>query len=146
MVGSFFEVKSEIWAFWAVQFMHILHLAIYDHFCPFLSKKTPKNWYFQYCKVASFNTSHFEAHAGIYWLLMKGIFNDYVLRYFYKKLISELVMRDFTVLCYLMKCWKYHRSGFFCRKHDPVYFQRVFGGSSIETGKFTAGLEWVIRS
>ena len=31
MVGSFYEAEAEIWAFRAVQFMHILHLAIYDH-------------------------------------------------------------------------------------------------------------------
>ena len=31
-----------------------------------------------YRKVASSNTSHFEAHAGLFRLLMKGIFDPYV--------------------------------------------------------------------
>ena len=30
-----------------------------------------------YCKVARSNTSHFEAHAGFFRLLMKGIFDPY---------------------------------------------------------------------
>ena len=55
-----------------------------------------------HCKVASSNTSHLEAHAGFFRLLMKGIFNLYVLWYFDKKLISELVTRvrtrDYTVV------------------------------------------------
>ena len=33
----------------------------------------------EYCKVASSNTSHLEAHAGFFRLLMKGIFDPYVL-------------------------------------------------------------------
>ena len=33
----------------------------------------------KYRKVASSNTSHFEAHAGLFRLLMKGIFDAYVL-------------------------------------------------------------------
>ena len=32
-----------------------------------------------YCKVASSNTSRLEAHAGFFRLLMKGIFDPYVL-------------------------------------------------------------------
>ena len=32
-----------------------------------------------YRKVTSSNTSHLEAHAGFFRLLMKGIFNPYVL-------------------------------------------------------------------
>ena len=39
-------------------------------------QKCPKN---AYCKVASFNTSRLEAHAGFFRLLMKGIFDPYVL-------------------------------------------------------------------
>ena len=31
-----------------------------------------------YRKIASSNTSHLEAHAGIFRLLMKGIFDPYV--------------------------------------------------------------------
>ena len=46
-----------------------------------------------YRKVASSNTSRLEAHAGIYRLLMKGIFDSHVLWSFEKKLIFELVMR-----------------------------------------------------
>jgi hypothetical protein len=55
----------------------------------------------KYHKVESSNTSHLEAHAGIYRLLMKGIFNAYVLWPIDKKLIFELVThvntRDFTL-------------------------------------------------
>ena len=41
-----------------------------------------------YHKVESSNTSCLEAHAGFFWLLMKGIFNPHVLSLFDKKLIS----------------------------------------------------------
>ena len=41
-----------------------------------------------YRKVASSNTSCLEAHAGFFRLLMKGIFDPYVLWPFDKKLIS----------------------------------------------------------
>ena len=36
-------------------------------------------WVKNYHKVASSNTSRLEAHAGFFWLLMKGIFNPYLL-------------------------------------------------------------------
>ena len=56
----------------------------------------------KYRKVASSNTSRLEAHAGFFRLLMKGIFDAYVLWPFGKKLIFELVMcvstRDSTVV------------------------------------------------
>ena len=55
----------------------------------------------RYRKVASSNTSCLEAHAGISRLLMKGIFDAYVLLPFDKKNIFELVTRvstrDYTV-------------------------------------------------
>ena len=35
--------------------------------------------FFNYRKVASSNTSRLEAHAGFFRLLMKGIFDPYVL-------------------------------------------------------------------
>ena len=35
--------------------------------------------YLGYCKVASSDTSHLEAHAGIFRLLMKEIFDPYLL-------------------------------------------------------------------
>ena len=35
--------------------------------------------FFIYCKVTSSNTSCLEAHAGFFRLLMKGIFDPYVL-------------------------------------------------------------------
>ena len=41
----------------------------------------------QYRKVASSNTSYLEAHAGFFRLLMKGIFDTYVLCLLDKKLI-----------------------------------------------------------
>ena len=52
-------------------------------------------------KVASTSPSNFEAHAGLFRLPMKGIFDAYVLRPFGKKFIFELVAsvrtREFTV-------------------------------------------------
>ena len=54
-----------------------------------------------YRKVGSSNTSHLETHAGFSRLLMKGIFDPYVLSPFDKKVISKLVTcvrtRDYTV-------------------------------------------------
>ena len=54
-------------------------------------------WWTMYRKVASFKTSHLEAYAGFFRLLIQGIFDPYI-----KKLISSLVMpirtRDYTVL------------------------------------------------
>ena len=51
--------------------------------------------------VASSNTSHLAPHPGFYRLLMKGIFDAYVLLSFGKKFIFELVThvrtRDCTV-------------------------------------------------
>ena len=51
--------------------------------------------------------SYLEAQAGIYWLLMKGIFDVYVLQPFDKILIFELVMsvnaHNFTVGSYSSK-------------------------------------------
>ena len=41
-----------------------------------------------YCKVTSSNTAHLEADAGFFRLLMKAIFDTYVLWPFDKKLIS----------------------------------------------------------
>ena len=38
-----------------------------------------QNYKTEYRKVASSNTSRFEAHAGLFRLLMKGIFDAYVL-------------------------------------------------------------------
>ena len=46
-----------------------------------------------YRKVASSNMSRLEEHAAIYRLLIKGIFDAYVLWLFDKKLIFELVAR-----------------------------------------------------
>ena len=44
--------------------------------------------WFEYCKVASSNTTCLEAHAGCFRLLMKGILGPYVLWLFDKKVIS----------------------------------------------------------
>ena len=44
--------------------------------------------YYGYRRVASSNSSCLEAHAGFFRLLMKGIFDPYVLWPFDKKLIS----------------------------------------------------------
>ena len=58
-----------------------------------------------YRKVASSNTSRLEAHAGFFRLLMKGIFDPYVLWPFDKKVIFKLIMRvrtrDYTVYTYI---------------------------------------------
>ena len=40
--------------------------------------------FFFYRKVASSNTSHLEAHAGLFRLLMKGIFDPYVVTFWQK--------------------------------------------------------------
>ena len=57
--------------------------------------------FIKYHKVASSNTSRLEAHTGFFRLLIKGIFDPYVLWPFDKKLISYLVTRvrtrDYTV-------------------------------------------------
>ena len=57
----------------------------------------------RYSIVASTSPSRFEAHAGIFRLLMKETFYPYVLWPFDKMVISLLVMRintrDFTVYC-----------------------------------------------
>ena len=39
----------------------------------------PQGTLINYCKVTSSNTSHLEAQAGFFRLLMKGIFDPYVL-------------------------------------------------------------------
>ena len=58
--------------------------------------------HYEYRKIGSFNTSRLEEHADIYILLMKGIFDAYVLWPFDKNVIFELVTRintrDYTVL------------------------------------------------
>ena len=41
-----------------------------------------------YCKVASINMSHLEAPFSIYWLFIKGKFNDYLLWLLKKNFIS----------------------------------------------------------
>ena len=46
-----------------------------------------------YRKVVSSNTSRLEAHTAIFWLLMKGMFDLYVMLPFDKELISWLVTR-----------------------------------------------------
>ena len=52
-----------------------------------LTKKKLINSYI-YCRVASSNTIRLEAHAGFFRLLMKGIYDPYVLWHFDKKMIS----------------------------------------------------------
>ena len=52
--------------------------------CWFKNMKTS----FEYRKVASSSPSRIEPHAGLFRLLMKGIFDPYVLWTFDKKLIS----------------------------------------------------------
>ena len=53
---------------------------------------------FQYCKLASSNTSCLEAYAGFFRLLMKGIFDGYVLYLLAKNiLVTRFSTRDSTV-------------------------------------------------
>ena len=47
-----------------------------ENICHFVNLLSLAN---NYCKVASFNTSRFEANAGFFRLLMMGIFDPYVL-------------------------------------------------------------------
>ena len=51
-------------------------------------RKPFQSCFHKYCKVASSNTSRLEAHAGFFRLLMKGIFDLYVVCPFNKKSIS----------------------------------------------------------
>ena len=57
-------------------------------------------------KIASSNTSHLEAHAGFFRLLMKGIFVSYLLWPFDKKLISYIValIRTHDCTVYDLRC------------------------------------------
>ena len=61
-----------------------------------------------YLIVASTNLSRFKVHAGLFRLLMKGIFDPYLLWPFCKTLIFLLVTgistRDFTVCCHQKLC------------------------------------------
>ena len=64
-------------------------------------------------KVASFNTSCLEAHAGFFRLLMNGIFDAYVLQPFLKKNTFESLTRisthDSTVWQYGL--WSFQTGG-----------------------------------
>ena len=51
-----------------------------------------KDQQIEYRKVVSSNTSRLEAHVCIYRLLMKGIFDAYVMWPFDKKFIFELLI------------------------------------------------------
>ena len=61
----------------------------------------------EYRRVAFSNTPRLEPHPGVYRLLMKGIFDAYVLGPFDKKFIFELVTqvrsRDYMVLLWNSK-------------------------------------------
>ena len=46
---------------------------------------------FEYLKVASFNTSHLEARAALFRLLMKGIFDPYVLLSTFRQKVDFLI-------------------------------------------------------
>ena len=60
---------------------------------------------FGYRKIASSNTSCLEAHAELFRLLIKGIFDPYVLEPFDKMLISKLVtpVRTLDYTVYIVK-------------------------------------------
>ena len=64
--------------FWYVRDPSVLHS---DLKIPFIASFDPKNYSLtpKLTQVASSNSSRFEAHAGIFRLLMKGIFDAYVL-------------------------------------------------------------------
>ena len=59
----------------------VIHPKYYKHWCVFHAES-------KYRKVASSNTTCLGAHAGFFKLLIKGIFDHYVLWPFDKKLIS----------------------------------------------------------
>ena len=67
---------------------HSYYIGRHIKFCPSLHYKCQNGHSYIYCKVASSNTSHLEAHAGFFRLLKKGIFDPYVLWPFDEKLIS----------------------------------------------------------
>ena len=75
--------KNELWVFSSVS-LKIRRAAnffqLHQKFCLFLRCFTCR-------KIISSNTSRLEAHAGLFRLLMKGIFEPYVLWLFEKKLI-----------------------------------------------------------
>ena len=77
------------------------HKWVYEKNLPFLK--------FKYRKVASSNTSRFEAHALLFRLYMKGNFDAYVLWPFGKKFFFELVTRfrtrDSTVFKFRILIW-----------------------------------------
>ena len=66
------------------------------------------------CKGLQCSSSCLEAHAGLFTLSMKGIFDAYVVLHFGKKLIFELQTRvntcDFTV-CFIY-VWVFYNSFF----------------------------------
>ena len=75
----------------------------------------------KYRKVASTSRSHFEVHAGIFRLLMKGIFDAYVLWSFDKKLI--LVMRIRTCN-FPVHIWKATGKLFYFKQCDLTFFSK----------------------
>ena len=81
-----------------------------------------------YRKIASSNTSHLEAHASFFRLLMKGIFDPYVLWPFDKKLISKLVTRvrthDYTV-CDIIVSSNWIRCSWCKKGFIPLYHMKV---------------------
>ena len=62
-----------------LDFLDTLFFENVTSFCPVCNFGTSYDDMIQcaYCKVASFNTSHLEAHVGFFRLLMKGIFGPY---------------------------------------------------------------------
>ena len=103
-------------------------------FSDFLKNFSSRPKTFMYRKVASSNTSRLEAHAGFFQLLMKGIFDPYVLWTFDKKLISWLVMRvrtcnfsvskAFFILTFLKPYKKIMKTS--SQKYCPVYLSDLF--------------------
>ena len=91
------HVKIRIWPhflykFWSKQCCFWkTHLLFPTHFEWEIKKKKRSRSILdfdpKYRKVTSTNPSHLEAHAGFFRLLMKGIFDPYVLWPFDKKLI-----------------------------------------------------------
>ena len=60
----------------------MVHQCTFLNFCTYLSDQARQSILYvpsMYCKVASSNTSHLEAHASFFRLLMKEIFDPYVL-------------------------------------------------------------------
>ena len=72
-------LKERIFSGWCIMFS-LAHNRTFTYLGCSSSSVTETSFIdLEYRKVASSNTSHLEGHAGFFRLLMKGIFDPYVL-------------------------------------------------------------------